>query len=41
MTSSSSSPSAQPRTYYTLLGIDQDANPKEIEKAYKRQVREA
>jgi len=32
-----SSPS-QPRTYYTLLGITQDASPKEIEKAYKRQA---
>ncbi|KAA1097785.1 hypothetical protein PGT21_019840 [Puccinia graminis f. sp. tritici] len=38
MTNSNSSSSAQPRTYYTLLGIDQDANPKEIEKAYKRQA---
>ncbi|KAH9472210.1 hypothetical protein Pst134EA_002833 [Puccinia striiformis f. sp. tritici] len=37
MTNFSHSP-PQPRTYYTLLGIDQDANPKEIEKAYKRQA---
>ncbi|PLW19910.1 hypothetical protein PCASD_13836 [Puccinia coronata f. sp. avenae] len=36
--STPSSSSSQPRTYYTLLGIDQDATPKEIEKAYKRQA---